>query len=189
MIKDEEKIASAVASGDREAFRTLYECTVRSLGTVCSRYISEAEDVHDVLQESYIDIFRNIGRFRWKGEGSLRAWMTRIVVNKSVDFLREQSKTQNVELTDNITADIPDEPQPDADDIPLDTIVQMIRELPAGYRTVFNMFAVEHMPHKEIAQRLGITEKTSASQLHRAKALLAAKINKYRKENSRMART
>lgn len=188
MIRDEEKIASAVAAGDREAFRTLYDCTVRSLSTVCSRYISDTEDVHDVLQESYIDIFRSIGRFSWKGEGSLRAWMTRIVVNKSVDFLREQAKVQNTELTESLSADIPDSSEADADDIPMDTIVQMIRELPAGYRTVFNMFAVEHMPHKEIAQRLGITEKTSASQLHRAKALLAVKINEYRKGNSRMAR-
>lgn len=188
MIKDEEQIASAVASGDRDAFRTLYNCTVRSLSAVCSRYISDVEDVHDVLQESYIDIFRNISRFKWKGEGSLRAWMTRIVVNKSIDFLREQTKMQNVEITDNISADIPDEPQTNADDVPMDAIVQMIRELPAGYRTVFNMFVVEHIPHKEIAQRLGITETTSASQLHRAKALLAMKINEYRKENSLMAR-
>lgn len=181
-IRNEEQIIRLVRSGDTTAMRLLYDSHVRYLTAVCARYVARDEDVKDVLQESFLKIFSSIGRFEYRGEGSLRAWMTRIVINEALKLLRREQRLDLVDLKP-VHSDKADEP-PETEEIPTEVLHRMIRTLPAGYRTVFNLYVMEQKSHRQIAALLGISESTSASQLHRAKALLAEKIKHYRTSNA-----
>lgn len=146
------------------------------------RYVGDSDAAKDVLQDSFISIFTTISRFKWRGSGSLAAWMQRIAVNGALNYLRDNRHM------DNDADEIPDveEEAPDAglvEKIDTDTLLRFISELPQGYRMVFNMFCIEGYSHREIARELGINERSSASQLVRAKGLLAKKIKTYIKEN------
>lgn len=169
-----------VSRGEERGRRELYLRYAGKLTAVASRYITDSDTVKDVLQEAFIRIFERFDSFSYRGEGSLRAWLTRVVSNCALQTLRKENRL----LVDR---DIPDSIQdddPDADDVPMDVLQNMIRRLPDGYRTVFNLYVFEQMPHKEIAGLLGIKENSSASQLLRAKALLAREIKEYRRRNA-----
>lgn len=155
----------------------IYSVYVRHLTAVCSRYIQNDEDVKDVLQDSFMKIFGGIRQFTYRGEGSLKAWMTKIVVNESLKFISRNGHINFGELHDNLPDTSGDEPE--LTDIPAAQIHEYIRTLPDGYRLVFNLYAIEGKSHREIGTILGIAESTSASQLHRAKALLASKIRDF----------
>ncbi len=179
MFRDEKDLVREAARGDRSAMADLYGRNIGYLVAVCSRYISSEEDRNDVLQSSFVKIFSSIGRFEYRGDGSLRAWMTRIVVNEAIRYLREQTRSSHAD--ERQMSDMAEEEDPEVEDIPVGVIQDMIRQLPDGYRTVFNLFVFEEKSHKEISAMLGITESTSASQFHRAKNILAKKIKEYRK--------
>jgi RNA polymerase sigma-70 factor (ECF subfamily) len=100
------------------------------------------------------------------------------VVNVALDHLRQGAKTSHFAQYEDVAEDA----EPEVEDVPIDVIHRFIRELPPGYRTIFNLYVFEEQSHREIAQRLGISESTSASQLHRAKAILAQKIKEYKKQ-------
>ena len=175
----EQKLAERIRKRDNSAMKALYDQYAGYLTAVCSRYIDNKEDIRDLMQESFIRIFSSIGSFEYRGEGSLKAWMSRIVTNNTLKHIRDNINKGLISIDDNIP-DIPDEDIPEISDIPPSVIQEMIRKLPEGYRTVFNLFVFEEKTHKEIAGLLGIKENSSASQLHRAKALLAGWINEYR---------
>ena len=179
---NEETLVRLIAGGDGQAMHTLYCRHVRYLSAVCSRYIRNDEDIKDVLQDAFLKIFSSIGSFEYRGDGSLRGWMTRIVLNEALGFVKRNSRLDLVELDPEET-NIADE-EPETEGIPSAVIHSMIRELPDGYRTIFNLYVIEEKSHKEIAELLGIKENSSASQLHRAKAMLAEKINRYNALNS-----
>ena len=149
----EERLLQRMQQGDTSAAEPLH---VRYLSALCSRYLTDDEDIKDVLQESFLRIFSSIDSFEYRGKGSLRGWMAKITLNETLKFLRARSQLDFVDIAD----------------------------LPDGYRTVFNLYAVDDKSHKEIASLLGIKESTSASQLHKAKAMLARKIKQYRTSNS-----
>ncbi len=157
--------------------RTVYATYVRYLAAICSRYIINDEDVKDVLQDSFLKIFSSITSFEYRGKGSLKGWITRITVNETLKFLQKNNRFEFVEISEQ-EHDKPDE-EPDVDALPSSVLFQLIRELPDGYRTIFNLYVIENKSHKEIAKLLDIKESTSASQLHRAKSLLATKIRRY----------
>lgn len=178
----EQELIRKIVSRDVVAMKEFYNSYSGFLTTVCSRYVSNRDDVKDVLQESFIKIFKAIDHFEYKGLGSLRAWSTRIVVNESLKFLKK-NEIQNI-LSRSVS-DLPDmieEEEADFDEVPISVILDMIRSLPVGYRTVFNLYIFEKKSHKEIASILNITENTSASQLHRAKNFLVKQIKEYRVE-------
>lgn len=176
--KDEERqILRRFEARDSDAPRILYEKYVRYLTAVCSRYVDD-EYVSDILQDSFITIFRGIPSFEYRGEGSLKAWMTRIAVNLSLKHVRQNSRMVFVDLGQ---AEDIDEPQ--TEEIPPDVLHGFIRKLPDGYRMIFNLYVIEGRSHAEIAQALGIKESTSASQLHRAKSLLAKMIREYQNKD------
>jgi RNA polymerase sigma-70 factor (ECF subfamily) len=155
--------------------KMLYDRYAGYLTAVCARYIPDDDEVKDLLQESFIKIFQSMDRFSWRGEGSLKAWMTRIVVNDSLKALR---KKKPLRLPETLSEELVEE-DPPFEAVPLKVIHEMIRRLPEGYRTVFNLFVFEDKSHKEIASLLGIKENSSASQLWHAKALLARWIKDY----------
>ena len=180
-LKHEQDIAQLVAKGDRKATRALYGDTICRMTSVCSRYVSDPDAVNDVLQDSYMSIFTTIDKFQYKGEGSLLAWMTRIVVHKSVDWVKREMRRGAVELPGDVPEVIDDDTADDCD-LSADTIHSIIRQMPAGYRAVFNMYVLDGMSHKQIAAELGIAENSSASQLARAKAWLKNEVKKFLSE-------
>ncbi len=167
-------------AGDPQGQRMLWDATSGSIFALISRYIGDDDIAKDVLQEAFISIFSNISNFRWKGDGSLMPWCRRIAVNKAINYLRDNKlRQQSTRPIDDMDADVE---EPDADDvnrIPSDVLLRMIESLPDGYRTVLNLFCFENFSHKQIAKLLGINEKSSSSQLARAKALLAKRIKEY----------
>ena len=167
---EEERWLRKALDGDNTATEWIYRRHVRYLSALCSRYITEDEDIKDVLQESFIKIFTFLDSFKYRGEGSLKAWMAKITLNETLKFVRNNSRLPIDSM--------------ETEDIPTDVLHQLIRELPDGYRTVFNLYVIDDKSHKEIAQLLGIKENTSASQLHKVKSMLARKIKHYRTINS-----
>ena len=180
---EEERWLRKALDGDNTATEWIYRRHVRYLSALCSRYITEDEDIRDVLQESFIKIFTSLDRFRYRGEGSLKAWMAKITLNETLKFVRNNSRLP-IDSIDDKDMNITDGDSMETEDIPTDVLHQFIRELPDGYRTVFNLYVIDDKGHKEIAQLLGIKENTSASQLHKAKSMLAQKIKHYRTINS-----
>ena len=174
----EQQLLSLFSHDTDQAMDALYQEYADYLAGVCGRYVRGEDALKDVLQECFIKIFMQIGQFHYRGQGSLKAWMTRIVVNESIDSIRKEAAQAKV-IIDREPPDLPDEP-PDTDGLTADVIERMILELPPGYRTVFNLFAIEGRTHEEIARQLGIKPATSASQFHHAKKLLAAKIKDYK---------
>ena len=163
--------------GDNNAMDKLYMEYADYLTGVCARYISDEDTLKDVLQESFIKIFTKISQFEYRGKGSLKAWMTQIVIHESLEQLRSNKKLpipfQETELTDYI------DEEPDMENLDTNILFSFIRQLPPGYRAVFNLFVIEEKSHKEIAEILHIHPKTSASQFLRAKRLLAKMIQEY----------
>ena len=119
-------------------------------------------------------------------QGSLKAWATRIAVNESLNFIR-RNRRRELMFQEQYIGDIAEEEDPPIEDIPPEVIQQMVRQLPTGYRTVFNLYVFEDKSHQEIAQLLGCSANTSISQLHKAKNLLAKMIQTYhdKKRNER----
>lgn len=159
--------------------RSFYERYAGYLTAVCSRYVVDRSEVKDILQEAFVKIFQGLDRFEYRGEGSVRAWASRIVVNDSLKALKAASR---ISFVDDIP-DIPEDDAPTLPQIPAAVIQEMIKALPDGYRTVFNLFVFEKKSHREIASLLGIKEDSSASQFFRARAMLARNIKQYLKEN------
>lgn len=169
-------LAHKAAIGDKSAMKEIYSLHVRYLTAVCSRYVVNTEDVKDILQDTFVKIFGSISGFKPSTEGSLRSWMTRITVNETLQFIRRKQRLMFTDLPDDDNSPA-EPPPPDCDAISTDRIYDEIRRLPDGYRTIFNLFAIEGLSHKDIASMLGITPSTSASQFHRAKHLLASRLS------------
>ncbi len=182
-IGNERRISDSVKHGDKVAAKELYDTYSGYLTGVVARYVTDDELLKDVLQESFIKIFSSIGTFEYKGDGSLKAWMTKIVVNESLKQIAENSKSQAIEIPeaieDNRECDLEEIDEDDVDKVPIGVLMEMIRDLPDGYRMVFNLYVFEGKSHKEISAKLGIKENSSASQFHRAKAMLAEQIADY----------
>ncbi len=134
------------------------------------------------MHDGFIQILTHIHQFHWQGEGSLRAWLFRVQQRVILMHLRKKELLDETLSIEDVQAE--DIPVPETTrDIPRRVLMQLIAELPPGYRTIFNMYVIDGCSHKEIATLLGIKEKTSASQLVHAKRLLATRINTWRKEN------
>lgn len=176
---NEQRLLKLFDRGDASAMDKLYATYADYLTGVCFRYTGNDDDTKDVLQEAFIKIFTRIHTFRYRGKGSLRAWLTRVVINESLMFLRNNFQTVMADIDDTIP-DTTDEP-PDIEGIDVAAIMEMVAHLPTGYRIVFNLFAIEGMSHKQIAEQLGITPSTSATQFRKARNMLARQITEYRK--------
>ena len=181
----EKQIAEDIRNGSNAAVKKLYDESSGYLLALCSRYIADHAAAEDVLQDSFLKILSSIGSFTWKGNGSLKAWMSRITVNEALQYLRKQKKSSFIDYGDRLPDMTDEDDDPEVESVPPEVIQKMIQELPDGYRTIFNLVVFEEKPHKEIADLLGITESTSASQFHRARKILAKKINDYVKQHQR----
>lgn len=182
---EEQNLSNLCKKGDAQARKILYEVYAGYLLGVCTRYVGDRAVAQDLLHDAFLKIFASFDKFTWRGNGSLKAWMSRILVNTAIEYLRRM-KTDLL-TGGNLPDDLPqtyDQPESDlVSKVPEAVILGFISELPTGYRTVFNLFVLEDKSHKEIAALLGINEKSSSSQLLRAKSTLSKRINEYIKEN------
>ncbi len=177
-MKSEERLVREIIEGDRSAMRELYDRYSGYAMAVGLRYVSDRDSVNDILQDSFIKVFSSIKNFKSRGEGTLKSWISRIVANEALDFLRRRDKL-------SFTDEIPDEAEDDIPDLAAvtdDVLAEMIGRLPDGYKAVLNMYVFEQLNHKEIAAKLGITPSTSASQFFHAKKMLAKMIKDYIKQ-------
>ena len=162
--------------GDPRAQRALYDTYAEVMLGVCCRYIRTQADAEDVLQEAFVRVFTRLGQYR--GSGELGGWIRRIVVHTALNFLKRPSR---IHEPLSFTEEGP-EPVSDLDPVPdleAKELAEMIRSLPAGFRTVFNLYAIEGYSHAEIASLMNIREVTSRSQYLRARAALADMIRQH----------
>ena len=178
---NEQELAVRCARGDNDARRELYETYGSRILALCRRYASGAAEAEDLLQDAFVKIFRVIGRFRWTGSGSLYSWMARVALNLAFDSAKKRRRLAAQLLdVDTLAGELPDEPgYGETLRVPAHVLQGMIAALPEGYRTVFELYCIEELSHKEIAALLGIKEKSSSASLARARAVLARSIRQY----------
>lgn len=176
---NEKNLADRCRAGDREALSELYDLYSGRMLSVCLRYCNSSDTASDMLQNGFIKVFRSFDKFKWRGEGSLRAWMTRIFVNECLQQFRSKDVMRgaaDVELV-NVASE---EPSPDeVARIPEKILLGFISSLPDGTREVFNLSVFEEMKPAEISRRLGIKPASVTSQLSRAKTKLAYMVRGY----------
>lgn len=163
---------------DRQAQKELYETYGSKMMGICLRYADNDDAARDLLHDGFIQVFTQIGSYT--GKGSFEGWLRRIFVNLALNNYRTESKKRK--MTDDLqTIDsIPDSNEDDIfeiTDISREELLQALRELPEGYRTVINLYIFEELSHKEIGKMLGINESGSRSQFFRAKAFLYKKLS------------
>ena len=170
-----EQLVERIRQKDQRAMSQFYQMYIEELSSVCYRYVPSRSDAKDVLQNSFVKIFTTIPTIDYHSEEALWGWMKRIVVNEALCFLRERKRLLFVKIDEAFMEEIQDE-EPKPEYISADELHQLICELPDGYRIVMNLYIFEGYSHQKIADLLGITASTSASQLFYAKRLLAKKI-------------
>lgn len=183
---DERQLVKDCLRQKPEAQRKLYEHYSALMLGVCYRYTKSMKDAEDVLQEGFVKVF--LGLKQYKFEGELGAWIRRIMVNTALNFLKRNRKYRDeMYFTEQPL-------HPVADQNPLISLqakelAEMIRQLPPGYQTIFNLHAVEGFTHVEIGEMLGISDGTSRSQYARARAILIGWLedSKLEQKNKRYA--
>ncbi len=162
--------------GNRRMQKQLYDQFSSKMYAVCLRYMGNADDAQDVLQEGFIKIYKNLERFR--GDGSFEGWVRRIFVNTAIEQIRK--KKIDVSITEKEEETIEFKTISAIDKINEKDLLKIVQELSPGYRTVFNLYIVEGFGHKEIEEMMGISEGTSKSQLARARMILQEKLKNIR---------
>ena len=169
----EENLIKKCASGNALAQKTFYEKFAGKMMGVCLRYAQDYEEAQDVMQDAFIKVFNNLPDYKKKG--SLEGWVRRIVVNTALDSYRKNKKhIGNVDV-DSVNYMLDDNAYI-IENLNANDLLAIIDKLPAGYKIVFNLFAIEGYSHKEIAEMLDIDETTSKSQYSRAKKQIQYKL-------------
>jgi RNA polymerase sigma factor (sigma-70 family) len=165
----EEAIIKGCIKNQATAQRELYLQYSPKMLAVCYRYAHNREDAEDMLQEGFIKVFTQLERFEHRG--SFEGWIRKIMVHTCINILKKNKKfNESVDLIHAHSLALKEDSIPAL--VQVKQIVECIRMLPTGYRTVLNLFAIEGYSHREIAQLLDIEESTSRSQFTRAKAML-----------------
>jgi RNA polymerase sigma factor (sigma-70 family) len=173
-------------NGSAAAQKCLFDLLGDKMMLVCRRYVKTYEDAEEILLDGFYKFFKTLSSFNYHGDGSVYAWLKKIMINECLMFLR--SKHSFIIAMEQDAEEIPliDDT---LDKLSTSEILNLIIELPVGYRTVFNLFVIEGMAHKEIAGLLNIAEGTSKSQLNKAKLLLQKNLmqngNEYARQNSK----
>ena len=165
---DEKIVVKGCLAGDMRSQKLLYERYKAAMFVHCLRYGADKSEAEDMLQEGFLKVFRELHQYDMS-RGMLGGWIRRVIINEALQMIRKK-KINFVEMTplheDVIAND-------DAvSQLGLKELLGFIQQLPTGYRTVFNMYVVDDMPHNEIADILQISVSTSKSQLFKAKQML-----------------
>lgn len=158
--------------GRSNAQKELYASIAPKMLGVCVRYIYDREEAEHVMIGGMIKVFEKLNQYN--GDGSFEGWVRRIMVNESLMYIRKnRAMSLEVEISE---ADSEPDFETLGNQLEVDDLMKLISELPVGYRTVFNLYAIEGFSHKEIAEMLGINENTSKSQLSRARKFLQTRL-------------
>ncbi|MEO7314909.1 MAG: RNA polymerase sigma factor [Ginsengibacter sp.] len=155
--------------------RQLYDLFAPAMLGVCFRYTKNMDDAEDILQDGFVKVFNNLHQF--KNEGELGGWIRRIIVNTALSFLKTNSRYQHDLLFEDMPLHAVSTDDPEVL-LNAKELSGLIRQLPPGFQTIFNLYAVEGYSHVEIGSMLGIRDSTSRSQYARARVLLIQWIEK-----------
>jgi RNA polymerase sigma factor (sigma-70 family) len=169
----EAEIIEGCKAGKRELQKALYTRFSGKMYAVCLRYSKSREEAEDILQDGFVKVFHSINQYL--GTGSFEGWVRRIMVNTALEAIRKK-KLDFSSLDTEFAPEFSDDGTDAADKMAVNDLLNLIQELPSGYKAVFNMYAIEGYQHKEIAALLGISEGTSKSQFARARYMLQEKL-------------
>jgi RNA polymerase sigma factor (sigma-70 family) len=174
------RLVEGLRRGDDSAFEDLYREFADGIHHVAERMLGNPADAADVLQETFLAVFRRIET--WRGEGSLRAWLYQIAVRIALKTRRRRPITLDFEDESTTPPSVVDAPAAETDFRA--AVEQEIQRLPTGARTIFTLHVVEGLSHPEIAHALRIDEGTSKSQLHYARSILKRRLARFDRELS-----
>ena len=175
----QKEILAGCIRGESAAQKKLFDSYSRLLLGVCMRYTTCIEEAEDILQEGFVKIFLNIKEF--KGEGSIVAWMRRIMINTAITHYHKTKKHRYHDDLEGAKETRFDDYRWDDSDFTKEELYKVIHRMPEGYRMVFMLYAVEGYKHREIAEMMGIDENTSKSQFSRARRWLQERLIKIKK--------
>lgn len=165
----DKELVEGCLKNDRKFQEMLYRKYARKMYGICLSYTNDRDSAQDILQDGFIKVFKNIKGFG--GKGSLEGWIRRIITNTAIDYFRNRARInqlldfqddeKDTEISNNVMVNINTE-----------NIIQQLQKIPEGARVIFNLYAVEGYSHKEISEKLQISEGTSKSQFQRARQLL-----------------
>lgn len=155
--------------GDQRAQKALFEKFSGKMMSVCMRYAGERQRAEDMLQDGFVKVFQHLNKFR--GQGSFEGWIRRTVMNTALDHLRKETKLA-VDVDISEAEYLAGDKESSVGRLRVEEMMQIIAKMPVGYRTVFNMYAIEGYSHQEIAEALGVTESTSKTQYRKARTYL-----------------
>jgi len=182
-MSNDKQVVEACIREERVAQRQLYEQFAGKLFAVSLRYMKSRDEAQDVLQDAFIKIFKNLHSFRF--DCPLEAWLKRILINTALKAIQKRGQMPTIDILD-YHGELDKSPgNLGLENLKMETLLELINQLPEGCKAVFNLYAIEGFKHQEIAEMLNITEGTSKSQFSRARMLLMEKIEK---ENIRLAK-
>lgn len=178
MKLSQDELITHCLDGDSKALNELYNRYSPKLWGICLRYAKNEMSAEDIMQEGFIRIYRYLSHY--KGKGSFEGWMRRTMVNTAINYYKKNLRTGQESQFDEAFG-ISSTSADAISQLSTQELLNLVSNMPDGYRTVFNMYVVDGFSHKEIAKELGISENTSKSQLSRARSFLKEKvINLYR---------
>ena len=166
----EEQLVKLCLEKDARAQKQLFDYYSKRMMGVCLRYAQDADEANDVLQLGFIKVFEKLNMYN--AQGSLEGWIRKIIVNTALDTIRKNKKYQNDVEMDKVDYQLHQHGESPIQSLSAQDLLKIIQEMPPGFKTVFNMFAIEGYSHKEIAEELNISVNTSKSQYSRARAYL-----------------
>ncbi|MBM3919677.1 MAG: RNA polymerase sigma factor [Sphingomonadales bacterium] len=172
MLTDED-IIQGCKKGDRRAQEALFQCYGKKMYGYCLRYSGNPADANDLLQDGFVKVFEFIGTF--KGDSAIEAWMTRLFINLAISRFRKRGTGPQFVEVDSIPLAEQAEEKEDVQETlrqSVDEVLSALAALPEKYRLVINLYAIDNLSHREIAEQLGISEGGSKSLLSRGRAML-----------------
>jgi len=163
------ELIKEVKQGSLAAQKCLFDLLSEKMLMICRRYVKSNEDAEELMLDGFYKFFKKISSFNYQGNAALYGWLKKIMINECLMFLRKKNVFTIV--TEANVEEIPLQEEA-LNNLSANEIFKMIMQLPVGYRTVFNLYVIEGLPHKEVAALLNISEGTSKSQLSKAKILL-----------------
>jgi RNA polymerase sigma factor (sigma-70 family) len=164
-MSDNDLIRGCV-EGNTKSQGILFDKYSRTMMGICLRYAGDRQEAEDMMQEGWIKVFRSVNGFRF--EGSVEGWIKRVMINTCLEILRK-NKLQFTDVEIEVVEEMEHMQTNSSDPLTSRDLLKMIHRLPSGYRSVFNLFAIEGYSHKEISKKLSISEGTSKSQYSRAR--------------------
>lgn len=168
----EKQLVSLCLEGDRVACKNLFDMYSGKMMALCYRFSRDRNEAEDIMQEGFVRVFTKLHLF--SGKGSLESWMKRVIINTAIKYREKHITRHNYSEIENLH--IQDIAPTVIDELSKEEILDLIQELPDGYRRVFNMYVIDGYSHKDIGKMLNIGESTSRSQLVKARTLLKQKL-------------